>query len=208
MKCTPLLIKAVIFICAISLIAGCSSKSSKKNVNKQQSVSVFNKDRVVTSVTDIDKKKYKKALVYLQTGELLRAEKILKSISVKYPRMAGPYINLGIISMKEARWKDAEKLLISAKSLSPNNPEIYNYLGVTYRQQGRFNEAKNIYQQAIAQDEQFSSAYLNLGILFDLYLSDYVMAKKYYQEYKKLVPGDQNIDSWLIDIDQRIQASN
>jgi len=126
----------------------------------------------------------------------------------KYPRMAGPYINLGIIAMKEGRWQEAEDLFTSAKTLSPNNPEVFNYLGVIYRQQGKFNEARDVYQLAIAKDKGFSSAYLNLGILFDLYLSDYVMAKKYYQQYQELVPGDQNVKSWLIDLDQRIQASN
>ena len=212
MKCTPLLIKAIILIFSLSLLTACASKKSNRSVSKQQSVSIFSKSsgksNIISSVADIDKQKYKKALVYLQTGELMRAEKILKAISVKYPRMVGPYINLGIISMKEARWKDAENLLSSAKSISPNNPEIYNYLGVAYRQQGKFNEAKEIYQQAIAQDEKFSSAYLNLGILFDLYLLDYVMAKKYYLAYQKMVPNDEKISSWLIDLDQRIQASN
>jgi len=196
----------------ISLLVACASKPNKSK-GKPQAVDSgnavkFNGIRKNTSVAVADKDKYKKALVHLQSGELMRAEMLLKEVSAKYPRMAGPYINLGIIAMKEARWREAESLFNSAKTLSPDNPEVLNYLGVIYRQQGKFNEAKDVYQLAIKQDKKFSSAYLNLGILFDLYLSDYVMAKKYYQQYQDLVPDDQNVKSWLIDLDQRIQASN
>jgi len=211
MKCIPLWTKLIIFLFAINLFVACASKPNKTKAKPQLAAA----DKVIkfssrknTSVVDVDKDKYKKALAHLQSGELLRAEKLLKEISVKYPSMAGPYINLGIIAMKEGRWQEAENLLSSAKKISSDNPEVLNYLGVIYRQQGKFNEAKDAYQLAIAQDKRFSSAYLNLGILFDLYLSDYVMAKKYYQQYQELIPDDRNVKSWLIDLDQRIQASN
>lgn len=212
MKCIPLLTKLVIFLLLLSLLTACASKSSKFKAKPRATASsntaIFGSSQKNTRVADVEKEKYKKALAHLQSGELLRAEKLLKEVSSKYPRMAGPYINLGIIAMKEGRWQEAENLFISAKTLSPNNSEVYNYLGVVYRQQGKFNEAKDVYLLAIERDKAFSSAYLNLGILYDLYLSDYGMAKKYYQKYQALQPDDENIKSWLIDLDQRIQASN
>jgi len=212
MKCILLLTKLTIFLLAISFLAACASKSDKSKIKNQlntssKTISVSSNQKT-TNVTDADKDKYKEALVHLQSGELMKAEKLLKEISAKYPRMGGPYINLGIIAMKEGRWQEGENLLISAKSLNPNNPEVFNYLGVIYRHQGKFNEAKNVYLLAIEQDKDFSSAYLNLGILFDLYLSDYVMAKKYYQQYQAMDPDNETVKTWLIDLDQRIQASN
>jgi len=159
-------------------------------------------------VSENDKKKYELALIYLQDGELLLADKALLEISRKYPSMVGPIINRGIIAMKEGRWEVAEKLFLNAQIHSPSNPEVFNYLGVTYRQQGKFGDAKRVYLQAIKQDEKFASAYLNLGILFDMYLSEYELAKKYYLEYQALAPEDPKVKTWLLDIDQRLQARN
>ena len=216
MKCIPHLIKFISMMLMMCVLISCASKTASQKSGRQvdgfsaasNQSKFFRKKSSQRKIDENTHKKYQNALVQLKSGDLLHAEKLFKEVSIKYPDMAGPHINLGIISVREARWQDAEKHFREASAYSPNNPEVYNYLGVTYRQRGKFAEAKAMYLEAIQKDENFASAYLNLGILLDLYLSDYVLAKKYYQQYQAINPSDQNVKSWLLDLDQRIQASN
>jgi tetratricopeptide (TPR) repeat protein len=79
-----------------------------------------------------------------------------------------------------------------------NSPEYWNQQGITFRQQGKFIEAEQAYQQAIAKDERYANAWLNLGILYELYRPDAEKARHAYERFQSLQStADPEVAAWL-----------
>jgi Flp pilus assembly protein TadD len=69
---------------------------------------------------------------------------------------------------------------------------------------GRFADAREAYEKAIALEPNYASAHLNLGILYDLYLWDGERAVQLYERYLALVPaGDDKVKRWVAEIRKR-----
>lgn len=211
MKCILLWIKVIWFVGLLLLVA-CSSAPKKNSVpmgreGRAMEFPVPDKN-VSKGISSKLQKEYEQALNDIKRGEYDKAEKNLESIIAQAPELAGPYINLGIIRLNEASLDEAEKWFVKAKAQSARNPEIYNYLGIIYRQQGRFKEAEQAYKKAIEMNSMFAKAYLNLGVLYDLYLPNYALAMNNYKQYQTFNPDDKRVETWIIDLGQRAQASN
>jgi len=81
---------------------------------------------------------------------------------------------------------------------------FWNQLGIAYRLQGQFPKARDAYEHAIHLDPSYPGPYLNLGVLFDLYLWDSKKAQEYYDLYLKLTPGgDEKVVKWVADLKNR-----
>ena len=61
----------------------------------------------------------------------------------------------------------------------------FNQLGIVYRKLGRFKEADDAYQRAVQIDPNYAIAYLNLGVLCDLYLQQPQRALEAYERYSR-----------------------
>ena len=95
-----------------------------------------------------------------------------------------------------------------AAKLSPGNAQIHNELGIAYRLTGRFAQARQSYEQALALQPQYAAAQLNLAILLDLYLGDRPAALARYESYQALVPGgDAAVGKWMVDLKNRKPAT-
>jgi tetratricopeptide (TPR) repeat protein len=76
-----------------------------------------------------------------------------------------------------------------------------NQQGIDYRQKGQFAQAREAYEKAIALDQGYATAILNLGILQDLYLGDAPAALALYQRYQSLSPGaDALVAKWVAEL--------
>jgi tetratricopeptide (TPR) repeat protein len=94
--------------------------------------------------------------------------------------------------------------LEQAAQAEPRQAAALNQLGVAYRQLGRFDDARKAYEQAVAANEAYAPAVLNLGILQDLYLGDAAHAQAQYERYLVLTPsGDATVSKWLAEIKKR-----
>ena len=57
-------------------------------------------------------------------------------------------------------------------------------------------------------DVIYAGAYLNLGILFDIYLQDLVKALQEYEKYQSLTQQeDSQVAGWIVDIQRRIKPT-
>lgn len=206
MKYTAHWIKILLAL-SITAIAACASKPENRSFSSPNSV---RQSSLVPqgNINPLLKREYDQALAFMKKADYQRAEKILKGIIEKDASLAGPYINLGIIRLKEGNLIQAEQLLLDAQAKSANNPEVQNYLGIVYRQQGRFNDAEAAYKKAIQLNPNYAKAYLNLGMLYDLYLGNYTAALKSYRQYQVLQPQDKTVENWIIDLNHRMQANN
>ena len=79
-----------------------------------------------------------------------------------------------------------------------------NSQGIDLRRKGKFDEARQAYEKAIAADPVAPAPVLNLAILADLYLGDRPRALELYERYQALVsPADVTVAKWLVDLKNR-----
>ncbi len=82
---------------------------------------------------------------------------------------------LAIYYQETNRLERAKTLLEGLTRSDPDDVEILNYLGVTYWKLGNYEQAKKIYQKAIALDKGYASLYNNLTSVY-LSQKDYPQA--------------------------------
>ncbi|MCH8140834.1 MAG: hypothetical protein IH908_04485, partial [Proteobacteria bacterium] len=80
-----------------------------------------------------------------------------------------------------------------------------NQVGVLSRQFGDFRGAEELYQACLKQMPEFKDAYLNLGILYELYLGKLPEALAAYRQYQLLSQQpDRKVLGWVMDLERRL----
>lgn len=80
---------------------------------------------------------------------------------------------------------------------------VFSELGIVLRRQGRFNEARAAYQQALASDANFAPAHRNLAVLLDLYLGQGAAALAEFEKYRELSGEDKPVSGWIAEVRNR-----
>ncbi len=143
----------------------------------------------------------------MRSGRNTEAELEFKQLALAYPEFAGPYVNLGLIYMHDSRYSDAEAAFKSALDRNPNSAIAENEFGITERKLGKFNEAEAAYQRTIAIDPNYAPAYLNLGVLYDLYLAQPQKALEQFEHYLALTGENKQVAGWVIELRKRVGAA-
>ncbi|MBY0402159.1 tetratricopeptide repeat protein, partial [Myxococcota bacterium] len=120
------------------------------------------------------------------------------------PELTAAQINLAIALERQGELALAESALMTALSHNPRHPVAQNELGIVYRRTGRFAKARETFEAALASHPEFHPARKNLAILCDLYLADSACALEQYRLYRAAVPGDEKVEMWLVDLEQRV----
>ncbi|MEO0443156.1 MAG: tetratricopeptide repeat protein [Pseudomonadota bacterium] len=119
-------------------------------------------------------------------------------------RLSGPWVMLGDISLKQNALEQAAAHYLQAIAINKRNINAYLRLAKVQRMQGKFLRAQNTYAKSLAIWADFPEAHLNLGILYDLYLNDPVMAQKHIEAYQFLTGGkNTEVAAWLRDLQKR-----
>lgn len=148
---------------------------------------------------------YKKAIAAMQSGQTDSAISQFTAITKSHPNLAGPFINLGIIYIRREHYEDAEKNLLQATTIKPDDAVAQTHLGIAYRNLGKFDKAKAAYETALKVNPRYPFAHLNAGILYDIYLGDLNRALNHYQQYQSLTNNqDKTVDKWIIDLERRV----
>jgi tetratricopeptide (TPR) repeat protein len=119
--------------------------------------------------------------------------------------------------LKPARWGKTElgdaslpadvPALQAALQAAPGQARLLNQLGIAQRRQGRFEEARQSYEAAMARDPGAAAPQLNLAILHDLYLGDAARALALYQQCLELAPAEApQLGKWVAEIKARKPA--
>ncbi len=133
------------------------------------------------------------------------AEKYLFKLTEDYPHLSGPFLNLGLIAKNRKHYTAAEQRFKQAIERNSNNVEAYNQLAVMYRELGQFELAENYYQQALAVWPGYLDIYLNLGMLYELYMGELKSALQQYQRYQSFQQEpDRRVNGWIKDLQRRI----
>jgi tetratricopeptide (TPR) repeat protein len=84
---------------------------------------------------------------YYQKHEFEKAEKLLGAVVEQQTGYADVYNMLGVMAHERSDYARAEQNFESATRINPNYTEALLNLAVTYNDQGKYEAARNIYQQ-------------------------------------------------------------
>lgn len=100
-------------------------------------------------------------LAHMHAGQTEDASACFESVILMQPDHAQAHHCLGILAAQSGDFFKATELIGHAAKLDPANAEISNNLGNALRQLGRIEQAREAYEQAIANDRTYPNAYLN-----------------------------------------------
>ena len=195
----------------VLLLSGLLGACGTVQVKEEQAASTTpqlteEQKRQIEEEAALTRRDYDLALTTMRQGNYLLAINQFMTFNTTHPGHSGAYVNLGILYHKTNQLELAEKALRQAVELNPKQPKAQNLLGMVYRELGRFNDALTAYNSAIAADENYADAYLNLGILYDLYLLDGKKALQFYSQYQKLTGNtDAQVSLWVKELKLRTE---
>ncbi len=141
----------------------------------------------------------------MENSDYVSAIEKLESVIGREKRLIAPFVNIAIAYRKTGEVEQAEKNLAKALELDPVHPVANNELGLIYRQAGKFEEARAVYELVIKNHPDSTAAMINLGVLCDLYMHDYECALEQFERYLALNPDDKKIFIWVADVKQRVK---
>ena len=129
----------------------------------------------------------------------------LLTVTRAQPELAGPWVNLGNVYISLERFEEARSAFEHALDANPGSCEAYNQLGVLSRKHGDFERAEALYRSCLEVAPDFKDTYLNLGILYELYLGKWDAALTSYRRYLDLSEeDDRRVRGWVADLERRI----
>ena len=147
---------------------------------------------------------YSQALQLMKSNRHTDAELEFKQLIVAYPQFTGPQLNLGLLYLHDSRLPEAEAAFQAALQATPANPIAGDELGIVERRLGKFAEAEAAYQRAIAAEPNYAPAHLNLGVLYDLYLSEPQKALEQFERYLEIAGENKQVAGWVIELRKRV----
>jgi tetratricopeptide (TPR) repeat protein len=149
---------------------------------------------------------YADALRLMRAGRSGDAELSFKQLAMTYPQLAGPEVNLGLLYLQTSHLTEAEAAFKAALERNPGSAVAGNELGIVERRLGKFTEAEATYRRTIAAEPDYAPTYLNLGVLYDLYLGEPQKALDQYQHYIQLSGDNKQVAGWMVELKKRVGA--
>jgi len=192
-----LLLKYTSLACLLLLLSACMGNQVKQQVAANVESQVIE----IPAQAAVD---FKLAIEHLNNSKLAQAQIILEKMTIDYPQLSGPFANLGVIYAQQKDWPKAQSVLEEGHVKNVKNIKILNQLGLVYRHSGQFDKAEKSYLKAIKAVPKDITAYINIGILYDIYMGKFVKASEYYQKYQGMLnEPDRKVAGWIVDINRR-----
>jgi tetratricopeptide (TPR) repeat protein len=185
-KCLPICLAAAL------LLGGCGSTPSR-----QEGASAASAQQKLP-------RDYEQALSLMRSGDYGAAVPVLQKFSEDNPKLAGPYVNLGIAYTQLGEPGAALVALDKAVALNPASAAAQLQRGIVFRERGDFQAALGAYDKALSLQPDYALAHRNIGILYDIYLQQPAKALTHYKRYMELANGDdKTVNGWIIDLERR-----
>lgn len=198
-------------LCAAALLAGCAGEPTKTPSARKPAASAAGAEapakkpavaaptRHAATATD---EAYAQAVKLLRSNQMQEAEAALFAAAKAHPQASGPQTNLGILYARTNRKVEARAAFARAVAANPSNAVAHNWLGTLAREAGDLAAAERAYRAAIGADAAYAASYLNLGILYDVYLKRPADALAAYRQYDQ-VTGSKDVRAavWIAEIE-------
>ena len=151
---------------------------------------------------------FEDAVLAMQNQRFADAELLLLELTAREPELSGPWANLGTVYLALDDPRAARVAFQRAVEINPDNCAAHNEMGVMSRQIGDFITAEANYLACVERVPDFREAYLNLGILYELYLGKLPEALAAYRTYQSLLEApDRRVDGWVMDLERRLTSA-
>ena len=141
---------------------------------------------------------YNTALKHMRAKNYDTAILEMQKVAKMDERISGPWVNIGVAHKELGDMAKARTAFEKALKINPYNPYALNQLAILNREDGKFEEAEQLYMRALSAYPDYKNAHLNLAILCDVYLRKIDCALGHYQEYLKLTGGeDKQVIAWM-----------
>ena len=134
------------------------------------------------------------------------AKTMLQKLSNSRPELSEISFNLALTYYKLNDLNGAESSLEQALEVNPDDPQILALKGAIETRKGHIIQAEDLYQKALAKNENFANAHYNLALLYDNYYQDIQLAAGHYQRYLELTDyKDRKTLVWLEEINSTLK---
>jgi tetratricopeptide (TPR) repeat protein len=183
---------------AMLVIVGCQSPGANVRPAAGERVAVVDVNRRSANL-------FEAAVSAMQEQRFADAEVLLLELTAREPELSGPWANLGTVYLALDDPAAAQVAFRRAVEINPDNCAAYNEMGVMSRQSGDFLTAEANYLACVERVPDFREAYLNLGILYELYLGKLPEALAAYRTYQSLLEApDRRVEGWVMDLERRL----
>jgi len=177
--------KLIVSVLMTLLMVACASSP------KQPAIVIDKKDSTLIPVLSSDEKnRYAEAIEYFKSKDYPSAAKIFNELTQKYPRLAGAYVNLGLIDEAQGDTDSALGRYKVALNINPNNISALIQRAKINQVQGQFLEAETDLIRAHTIDEKNTIVNYNLGLLYEKYLQNFDLAIEHYEAYVESSKAD------------------
>jgi len=153
------------------------------------------------NITTNDIEKYKSALYAMKANNYTKAEILFRDIMQRYPQLAGPHANLGIIYFIQKKNVKAINELKIALKLNPRNAYAHNTIALSLQNQGEFTKAEKHFLLAINNKKDYAIAEYNIALLYDIFFHKINKSITHYQNYLSIIQSkgltDQKTSDWV-----------
>src|SRR5205809_3141379 len=104
-------------------------------------------------------------VAFYKTGMLDEASREFRRVAELRPGEAQAHFYIGLVALKQARWREAMEALRLAAERGGSRPAVLHNLGFAFEQLGRLDEAEAAYAEAAARARTDAKAYLSWGIV-------------------------------------------
>jgi tetratricopeptide (TPR) repeat protein len=152
------------------------------------------------------RKNFDSAVDFIGYARYDEAIALLKLVIAKSPGLTAPHVDIAMAYIQKEEIEKAEEHLKSALELIPGHPIASNVYGLLLRKNGRFTEAREIFETTLDLFPEYLPARRNFGILCELYLGDPTTALEQYEIYSAAVPDDDKVTIWIASLRQRLEG--
>ncbi|MFO7592566.1 MAG: tetratricopeptide repeat protein [Pseudomonadota bacterium] len=185
----------------IALVAGCA-QSPTNDGGKQEFEGIYfvENESVDAKVRD----DFRTAVELLRDEHYEAAIDVLKEVVKASHNNSAPYINIAMAYSKIDKAELAEENFKKALEINPEHPVALNEYALFLRDDGRYSEARELYETAVKKYPEYMPVRRNYGILCDLYLNEPRCALEHYEVYSEANPKDEDVKIWITTLKQKL----
>jgi len=125
----------------------------------------------------------------------------------KNPNDNAALLQLANANFEIQRWDRAQELYLRYLKMKPNQPGVMSDLGVTYRNQGKFQEALDLFRQVGKIDPTNWQSRFNEVVVLGIDLKQYDQAQQALVELRKMQPNNPDVERLAAAVESRRKAA-